>query len=151
MQEDNLYMKLAHHRIAFYFVIPSAAAVLLGRARTRGVDSPADMLKVVSSPGRRKLRPAPHQVLVSLMSAATYRNGVLIGVHCQYWKPARNYRVSSPLGQGSSFQPVHPAPMPYTQRLTNDGIALRGRHTDTNPWLCAPPSEYARLLLRQRH
>jgi len=120
-------------------------------------ETPADALKVGEFTWAPLVAPAgPITVLVSLdeQRAYTYRNGILIGVStASTGKPGHETPTGvfttklKDINHHSSL--YNAAPMPYTQRLTNDGIALHAGGIPGYPEShgCVHlPSEYARLL-----
>lgn len=120
-------------------------------------ETPPDMLKVGEFTWTPEVAPAgPITVLVSIdeQRAYTYRNGILIGVSTvSTGKPGHETPTGvfttklKDVNHHSSL--YNAAPMPYTQRLTNDGIALHAGGIPGYPEShgCVHlPSEYARLL-----
>ena len=120
-------------------------------------DTPSDMLKNGEFTWAPELAPrGPIQVLVSLdeQRAYTYRNGILIGeATVSTGKPGHE----TPTGVFTTKMKdrdhhssiYHNASMPYTERLTNDGIALHAGGIPGYPeshGCIHLPSEYARLL-----
>jgi hypothetical protein len=120
-------------------------------------ETPSDMLKNGEFTWAPEIAPAgPIAVLVSLdeQRAYTYRNGVLIGESTVSTGKAGH---ETPTGvfttklkdKNHHSSLYNDAPMPYTERLTNDGIALHAGGIPGYPEShgCVHlPSEYARLL-----
>lgn len=120
-------------------------------------DTPSDMLKNGEFTWAPELAPGgPIQVLVSLdeQRAYTYRNGVLIGESTvSTGKPGHETPTgvfTTKLKDRDHHSSLYNnASMPYTERLTNDGIALHAGGIPGYPEShgCVHlPSEYARLL-----
>jgi hypothetical protein len=120
-------------------------------------ETPSDALKEGEFTWAPEIAPAgPIEVLVSLdeQRAYTYRNGVLIGESTvSTGKPGHETPTGvfttklKDINHHSSL--YNSAPMPYTERLTNDGIALHAGGIPGYPTShgCVHlPSEYARLL-----
>lgn len=128
-----------------------------GATAPTAFDTPADMLKKGEFTWAPEIAPAgPITVLVSLdeQRAYTYRNGVLIGVATvSTGKPGHE----TPTGvfttklkdKDHHSSKYNNAAMPYTQKITNDGVALHAGGIPGYPEShgCVHlPSEYARLL-----
>jgi hypothetical protein len=120
-------------------------------------ETPPDMLKHGEFTWAPEIAPAgPIAVLVSLdeQRAYTYRNGVLIGASTvSTGKPGHETPTgvfTTKLKDKNHHSSIYnAAPMPYTERLTNDGIALHAGGIPGYPEShgCVHlPSEYARLL-----
>jgi hypothetical protein len=120
-------------------------------------DTPPDLLKNGEFTWAPEIAPAgPIAVLVSLdeQRAYTYRNGVLIGASTvSTGKPGHETPTgvfTTKLKDKDHHSSLYnAAPMPYTERLTNDGIALHAGGIPGYPEShgCVHlPSEYARLL-----
>lgn len=120
-------------------------------------ETPSDMLKNGEFTWAPEIAPTgPIEVLVSIdeQRAYTYRNGVLIGESTvSTGKPGHETPTGvfttklKDINHHSSL--YNAAPMPYTERLTNDGIALHAGGIPGYPEShgCVHlPSEYARLL-----
>lgn len=120
-------------------------------------DTPVSMLKNGEFTWDPEIAPAgPITVLVSLdeQRAYTYRNGILIGATTvSTGKPGHE----TPTGvfttkmkdKNHHSSTYHNAAMPYTERLTNDGVALHAGGIPGYPeshGCVHMPSEYARLL-----
>ena len=150
-------------RGALFAVIFAAFATLAiampfwGAKEPAPFDTPADELKNGEFTWAPELAPSgPIQVLVSLdeQRAYTYRNGILIGASTvSTGKPGHE----TPTGVFTTKMKdrdhhsslYHNASMPYTERLTNDGVALHAGGIPGYPEShgCVHlPSEYARLL-----
>lgn len=134
-----------------------AAMPFWGAKAPAPFDTPPDALKSGEFTWAPEIAPAgPIAVLVSLdeQRAYTYRNSVLIGVATvSTGKPGHETPTGvfttklKDVNHHSSL--YNAAPMPYTQRLTNDGIALHAGGIPGYPEShgCVHlPSEYARLL-----
>ncbi len=154
-------MKLAHSlRIAFLLCLSlsvAAAVPFWGERAAVAFDTPADMLKNGEFTWAPEITPSgPIMVLVSLdeQRAYTYRNGVLIGTSTvSTGKPGHETPtgvfITKLKDKDHHSSLYNSAPMPYTQRLTNDGIALHAGGIPGYPEShgCVHlPSEYARLL-----
>lgn len=134
-----------------------AAMPFWGATAPAPFETPPDVLKRGEFTWAPEIAPAgPIAVLVSLdeQRAYTYRNSVLIGVSTvSTGKPGHETPTGvfttklKDVNHHSSL--YNSAPMPYTQRLTNDGIALHAGGIPGYPEShgCVHlPSEYARLL-----
>lgn len=120
-------------------------------------DTPSDMLKNGEFTWAPEIAPSgPITVLVSLdeQRAYTYRNGVLIGESTVstgkpgYQTPTGVFTTKMKDKDHHSSK-YNNAAMPYTERLTNDGVALHAGGIPGYPEShgCVHlPSEYARLL-----
>ncbi len=120
-------------------------------------ETPADQLNNGQFTWSPEIAPTgPIMVLVSLdeQRAYTYRNGVLIGIASV---STGKQGFETPTGVFQTFlkdrthrsSKYHNAAMPYTQKLTQDGIALHAGGIPGYPEShgCVHlPSEYARLL-----
>lgn len=120
-------------------------------------ETPAQMLKNGEFTWAPEVAPVgPITVLVSLdeQRAYTYRNGILIGTSTvSTGKPGHETPTgvfTTKLKDKDHHSSLYnSAPMPYTERLTNDGIALHAGGIPGYPEShgCVHlPSEYARLL-----
>jgi len=131
-----------------------------GAKAPRPIDTPKDSLKRGEFTWAPELSPTgPIVVTVNLdeQYAYTYRNGVLIGTATvSTGKPGH----STPTGvfvttlkdANHHSSKYNNASMPYTQRFTNDGIALHAGGIPNYPSShgCVHlPSEYARLLFKE--
>lgn len=142
-----------------FLVLPPALAATPFWGSTKPVpfETPPDLLKNGEFTWDPEIAPAgPIQVLVSLdeQRAYSYRNGILIGTAAvSTGKPG----YETPTGvfttklkdKDHHSSIYHNAAMPYTQRITNDGVALHAGGVPGYPEShgCVHlPSEYARLL-----
>ena len=134
-----------------------AAMPFWGATAPVAFETPADMLKSGEFTWAPEVAPSgPIMVLVSLdeQRAYTYRNGVLIGTSTvSTGKPGHETPTgvfTTKLKDKDHHSSLYnSAPMPYTERLTNDGIALHAGGIPGYPEShgCVHlPSEYARLL-----
>lgn len=122
-------------------------------------ETPSDQLKSGEFTWAPELAPTgPIQVLVSLdeQRAYTYRNGLLIGeATISTGKPGHETPTgvfTTKLKDADHHSSIyHNAAMPYTQRFTNDGVALHAGGIPGYPEShgCVHlPSEFARLLFQ---
>lgn len=120
-------------------------------------DTPPDSLKNGEFTWEPQIAPAgPIAVLVSLdeQRAYTYRNGVLIGASTVSTGKAGHETPTGVFTTKLKDKNHHSslynnAPMPYTERITNDGVALHAGGVPGYPEShgCVHlPSEFARLL-----
>jgi hypothetical protein len=134
-----------------------AAMPFWGATAPAPFETPPDSLKSGEFTWAPEIAPAgPIAVLVSLdeQRAYTYRNGVLIGVSTvSTGKPGHETPTgvfTTKLKDANHHSSLYnSAPMPFTQRLTNDGIALHAGGIPGYPeshGCVHMPSEYARLL-----
>jgi len=128
-----------------------------GATKPVSFDTPPDLLKNGEFTWDQEIAPAgPIQVLVSLdeQRAYTYRNGILIGTaSVSTGKPGHETPTgvfTTKLKDKDHHSSIyHNAAMPYTQRITNDGVALHAGGVPGYPeshGCIHLPSEYARLL-----
>jgi L,D-transpeptidase catalytic domain len=144
--------------VLFSVLTPALAATpFWGSTKPVPFETPPDLLKNGEFTWDPEIAPAgPIQVLVSLdeQRAYTYRNGILIGTaSVSTGKPGHETPTgvfTTKLKDKDHHSSIYNnAAMPYTQRITSDGVALHAGGVPGYPEShgCVHlPSEYARLL-----
>jgi hypothetical protein len=156
---SNLYQKLS---LAIVVVLTTslAQAQFWGAKLPRPIDTPKDSLKrgeFTWAPELASSGPIVVTVNLDQQYAYTYRNGVLIGIATvssgkQGHRTPTGVFVTTLKDAKHHSSKYNNASMPYTQRFTNDGIALHAGGVPNYPSShgCVHlPSEYARLLFNE--
>ena len=142
------------------FTSVQSSAQFWGAKTPRPIDTPKDSLKKGEFTWQPEIAPkGPIVVSVSLdeQLAYTYRNGILIGIATVssgkpgHGTPTGVFTTTLKDAKHHSSK-YNNASMPYTQRITNDGVALHAGGLPGYPSShgCVHlPSEYARLLFNE--